>query len=334
MDALPDGYQVRPPVIEDIPQITAMWNRHNIALTGEASHSEAMLQSIFSYPMLDMARDYRLVFDADGQLIASVGVWTREPYVENSIRFRDDPNASTSAIRNYLFKWAHQRAEKQLDEAPDDALVVTSVWTISQDEALQTTLQSLGYEEKRQFIRMVIDVEDAELPAPDFPSGITMASYAERPDMYILHHAVDEAFRDHWGYVEEPLDKIITEWEHWLTTTPHVDYEALWLAMDGDEIAGMSLCLPRLEEDHDMAYVDTLGVRPKWRRQGLGLAMLHYSFQKLQGYGAKRVALDVDADSLTGATRLYERAGMKVERVKHIWEYVLRDGRDYRTQSA
>jgi hypothetical protein len=41
--------------------------------------------------------------------------------------------------------------------------------------------------------------------------------------------------------------------------------------------------------------------------------------------------LGVDAQSLTGATRLYERAGMRVVRESREYELLIRDGRDLRT---
>jgi hypothetical protein len=43
------------------------------------------------------------------------------------------------------------------------------------------------------------------------------------------------------------------------------------------------------------------------------------------------VALGVDAESLTGATRLYERAGMRVDRVYELSIRVLREGESLET---
>jgi hypothetical protein len=48
--------------------------------------------------------------------------------------------------------------------------------------------------------------------------------------------------------------------------------------------------------------------------------------------GRRRVSLGVDAQSLTGATRLYERAGMHPERRHVFYEKVLRDGVDLATR--
>ena len=53
-------------------------------------------------------------------------------------------------------------------------------------------------------------------------------------------------------------------------------------------------------------------------------------FAELFGRGKHRIALHVDSQSLTGATRLYERAGMHVVRESHSYELVLREGREIR----
>jgi hypothetical protein len=45
------------------------------------------------------------------------------------------------------------------------------------------------------------------------------------------------------------------------------------------------------------------------------------------------VGLGVDATSLTGATRLYEKAGMHVQRKSVTYEKMLRAGRDLTTQT-
>ncbi len=55
-------------------------------------------------------------------------------------------------------------------------------------------------------------------------------------------------------------------------------------------------------------------MRRPWRRQGLGEALLLRSFQAFRERGYTRGTLGVDASSPTGATRLYERAGMRIYR--------------------
>ena len=101
----------------------------------------------------------------------------------------------------------------------------------------------------------------------------------------------------------------------------------------GDDVAGMALCAPTLGDDPDMGFVETLGVRHPWRRRGLALALLHHSFGEFHRRGHKRVSLGVDAGSLTGATRLCEKAGMHTERQIATYEMELRPGKEVGTHS-
>jgi ribosomal protein S18 acetylase RimI-like enzyme len=60
--------------------------------------------------------------------------------------------------------------------------------------------------------------------------------------------------------------------------------------------------------------VNVLGVRPPWRRQGLGRALLLQAFAEFRARGKRGAGLGVDGLNTTGAMRLYEQAGMDVAR--------------------
>lgn len=74
----------------------------------------------------------------------------------------------------------------------------------------------------------------------------------------------------------------------------------------GDEVAGFSINQYRM----DIGWIHILGVRPVWRTKELGLALLYRSFGEFYRRGTKSIGLGVDASNLTGATRLYQKAGM------------------------
>jgi ribosomal protein S18 acetylase RimI-like enzyme len=74
-------------------------------------------------------------------------------------------------------------------------------------------------------------------------------------------------------------------------------------------------------------YIASLGVLRSYRGRGLGLALLRHGIATLFARGRRRVTLHVDSESLTGATRLYERAGMSVVRTSVAFERELRPGR-------
>jgi ribosomal protein S18 acetylase RimI-like enzyme len=63
------------------------------------------------------------------------------------------------------------------------------------------------------------------------------------------------------------------------------------------------------------------------------MALLLHSFGEFYRRGIHKVALGVDAQSLTGATRLYERAGMHIVRQYARYEKELRPGVELSTQA-
>jgi ribosomal protein S18 acetylase RimI-like enzyme len=74
--------------------------------------------------------------------------------------------------------------------------------------------------------------------------------------------------------------------------------------------------------DHEpgLGWIRILGVLPEYRRRGLGQALLRHSFGEFARRGANAVGLGVDAENPTGAVRVYERAGMRVERTNLLFE--------------
>jgi ribosomal protein S18 acetylase RimI-like enzyme len=123
-----------------------------------------------------------------------------------------------------------------------------------------------------------------------------------------------------------PLEESYEEWAHWSVEREGFDPTLWYLARAGGEIAGFVLCRVS-DTDSDCGWVSVLGVRRPWRRRGLGEALLRHSFHEFRARGLSRAALGVDASSPTGATRLYERAGMGVYRETVFYERRLERGR-------
>jgi ribosomal protein S18 acetylase RimI-like enzyme len=169
-------------------------------------------------------------------------------------------------------------------------------------------------------------------PLPKWPDGINVRTLIPGQDERNVLEVQRTAFRDHWGYMDQPFEAHFERW--WFTWQNEGEFDpSLWfLAMDGEIIAGISLCKLNPAGDQDTGWVSTLGVRREYRRKGLGMALLLHSFQVFYQLGKARVGLGVDASSLTGATRLYQKAGMSVVMQIDIYEKELRPGRDLATR--
>jgi len=187
-------------------------------------------------------------------------------------------------------------------------------------------LLAAGYRIARHNFRMVIELEGPP-SRPAIPEGISIRPFVRDQEGRALIRALREAFRDNWGYVDRGLEMEYERWMHILDRDPDCDPAPFWfIAVDGEEIAGLALCHPEMSEDPEMAWVYVVGVRPAWRRRGIALALLQHSFGVLYQWGKRRVSLEVDAENPTGATRLYEKAGMQVERRHETFEKELRPG--------
>jgi mycothiol synthase len=117
-------------------------------------------------------------------------------------------------------------------------------------------------------------------------------------------------------------------WKHRKFERPDFDASLWFLAYEGEQIAGGALC-----SSHDeQGWVDALGILRPWRRKGLGMALLQHAFSEFYRRGLSKAGLGVDSQNLTGATRLYKRAGMYVKRENINFEKELRAGVELSTQ--
>jgi ribosomal protein S18 acetylase RimI-like enzyme len=115
----------------------------------------------------------------------------------------------------------------------------------------------------------------------------------------------------------------------------HADFDPTlwWHLYEGDEMIANLWCNNNHEGDKTVGYVQSLGVRKPWRGKGLGRNLLLHSFGEFYRRGQRGAALDVDAHSLTGATRLYESVGMAETHRNAVYLKELRAGEDLATRS-
>ena len=162
-----------------------------------------------------------------------------------------------------------------------------------------------GFELVRYFWRMEIYPGEEPL-RPDPPDGFSIRAYEPGTDDEVLHAMHQEAFAEHWEFNPRPLES----WLRWRTTRSDYLPELWQLAFHGEELAGAALGFGQ----SGLGWILDLAVAPKWRKRGLGLALLQRSFHELYKRGFTQIGLEVDSENETGATRLYERAGMRVTR--------------------
>lgn len=245
------------------------------------------------------------VADESGRLLGAGSLRKRGPFtIADAIV---DPAEHGRGIGSMLLEWC----ERKTAEA---GLESVRAATTSENADGKALLEGRGYRYIRSFYRMTVDLEEAP-PPPVWPDGFSFAlePAAERE----IFETLEEAFEDHWGH--EPRT-----FEEWIRQNgPLTDRLCYLVRADDGTPAAAQVCD---EERFGTAWVSILGVRKAFRRHGLGEALLREAFHDFYARGRARVALGVDAENTTGATRLYERVGMTVELQDDAYEKVL--GRD------
>lgn len=283
---------LRPPRDDDFAAILELMNRHQIAAFGEADVVADELRTWFATPTLDPNRDVRLL-ERSGRLVGYVDTERAEATDRWWSDVKVDPEVDIDTVLPELIEWLDQRTGSG----------ILRVWTAAEDARVVDAYARLGFAPHRHSYRMELSL-DGDERVPSWPNGIRVREFV--PDDV---ERVYEANIEVWLDASDPIEESFDEWRRWTTEREGFD-PALWfLAFAGDELAGFSLCRQD-DTDSNAGYVALLGVRRPWRRKGLGEALLLHSFDAFRERGYARATLGVDASSPTGATRLYERAGM------------------------
>jgi mycothiol synthase len=320
---LPRGFVARHPVMDDAEAVARLARICEIELYGEAETTLDDVLTEWQDPTYNLATDAWIVLSPEGKIVGANGVFHRE-HVRIYTGADVHPDYRNRGIGTYLLQQAEARAYQHVMEAASGIRVTLNTGASSKNIAAQRLLEKHGFKQVRTFWRMKIELKEVP-PAPTWSAGITVRTFTPGMERAVFE-ADEEAFQDHWGHIPGQFE----EWEHWTLKREGFDPSLWFLAMDGDEIAGFSLCK---DEKEAGGWVHVLGVRRPWRRRGVGLALLHHAFGEFYRRSIRNVYLGVDSQNLTGATRLYERAGMHVVRRNFSYEKELRAGRELSTQS-
>ena len=298
-------------MISSPPELTPRAARHDDAepLAGLVAALADRLGVRIDFGVDDIRDDFRTTdlerdawaWERDGRLAAFGNIRSRgETFFANGFVHPDYLGRGLgTAILGVIETRARERGATKLENG-----------MLAADRRGVALLEANGYRDVRHYFKMTISME-APPPEPEWPEGLAPRPF-EREHVRAFYAADDEAFADERGYVPEPFEEFVER----RLERPGFDPE-LWTAVwDGGEIAATLIA----DQRFGAGWIAGLAVRRPWRRRGLGLALLLRSFGQFYDRGERRVALSVDSDNPSGATRLYERAGMRVEREEVLYE--------------
>lgn len=318
---LPQGFQLRRPGMDDLKPVHHLIELYDVAEFGGQEITLEDMQTFWTTPTFHLDTGAWVVEASDGLVVAYADVEQNE-HARLHTFVRVHPEYQDIGIGEYLYELAGEWAAQQIPLATPEVRITLSTFA-GGSEATRHLIESQGFREIRRSWRMEIDMN--ELPsAPQWPENVTLRTFVPGQDEWATFKAVDTAFEDHFGHMPGNFE----EWKHWTLEREGFDPTLFFLAFDGEQLAGCSLCSYELGD----GWVNTLAVLRPWRKQGLGMALLLHSFREFYQRGKRKVGLGVDSQNLTGATRLYQRAGMHVAREHITYEKELRAGIELSTQ--
>lgn len=219
------------------------------------------------------------------------------------------------------------------------------------DPRQQRWLTGAGYHQARTWWQMSRPVVAEEAGTGAFPApkpGVSVRRIAleadglpSQDDLRTVHDVLESSFADHFNSHQETFDEFLSRlregpghrWDHW------------WVAeiaegeADADHRADAD---HHAEADHRAAgavvssvippaltssgapqpagsYIDYIGVLSTARGRGVAKALLRAVIVDAALRGRDRVALEVDADSPTGADRLYSSMGWTTSYITQSW---------------
>ena len=251
-------------------------------------------------PRFDLSRDSQLYFSGD-RLVAFGEVWEKEPGGVHEVFCSVDPGHLGLGLGSALIDWSEERV----------ATATIHNFISGSNETARGMLEARGYVVVRHFWHMQIELEGRDF-RPEPPTGIEIRPIAGEADARSVHAVVMEAFAKHWGHVQEPFD----DW--WPAFAGRSDFDESLVLLAEDDQGPVGALTGQKGDGY--GWVRDLGVSPRARGRGVGAALLEQSFAAFAERDYPKVILNVDAGNETGATRLYERVGMRQMRQFDCYE--------------
>ena len=262
-------------------------------------------------PKTDLASDTRVAVAADGTFLASV-------WIDLSLRqgLKHRAYVITTALAGHgtleveAIDWAEAQVRGRFAAIDDDLPKVIRTFAEANSTDRIARYESRGYPVVRYFVDMARPLTEP-FPDPVLPVGVELQAWSDRwlPSSFAAHA---EAFGDHWGSLPPSWD----EWQH-RASWPGCRLDLSYVAVAEGEV--VAYCMNGVyPQDWEVigrkdGWIDVLGTRRAWRKQGLASALLNASFRSFADEGLDAASIGVDAANPTGAFHLYESLGFRAE---------------------
>lgn len=310
----------------DIPDVWKLFQTINRVDDNDYYETKADLENQYDDPLGDPLRDARVIRTLSGRLAAFARILTfSKPSKENVAYLACDiaPEARAQGLEQECLEWMQERATERLAEiakANEAEEMPRALRVEFPDTAVEWLALYRGrdYRHIRSVFQMQRDLRD---PIPEIapPAEFILRTYDDDLDEP-LRLARNAAFRDHWGSQQISRET----WRANFTQVSDFNRDATLAIMDGERVAAYIICYDNTVDNERRGlrrgYVGNLGTRREYRGRGFASFLLAETMRRFRASGFDYLGLDVDAENLTGALRLYEGLGFKAYRTKVVLE--------------
>ena len=219
-----------------------------------------------------------------------------------------DPVYGGRGLGTALLAWNEARL-REIAADHDAPTKIVQAFVNDANEAATALVRGAGYEPGTYMAEMVRPSVD-DLPDHLLPERLEIRPVREE-DIRTIWEADVEAFRDHWGFVEQ-TDEDFERFLAW----PYHD-PTLWkIAWDDEGVAGQVKSFINTAENEahgrQRGWTEAISTSSRWRRRGVAKALIVESIRELAARGMTEVALGVHTENPNGAYQLYESLGYEV----------------------
>jgi len=330
-ERLPDGWQVGTPDPDDrgdVERLTELLRAHERDGRGWAgAGKEDVLVEVSDRGL--RTRQNVVVRDETGRIRAWGSVHDRAGgrmlfvhVVERGIEER-----LGRACSDLLIEWAAGQA-REVGAARGLAVQQIDTGAFADDERQHRWLAAGGFTKVRTWWQMKRPVTPDEVGLVPDPASWQLDEVQVRlvekgvdgkpvdADLRKVHDVLEAAFTDHFNSKPETFDEFL----HRLREDPGHRWDHWWLAeLDGTPVGALVATVSESTGGPDGSYVDYIGVIGLARGRGVAKGLLRTVIADAAARGRDRVGLEVDADSPTGADRLYRGMGWETSYVTESW---------------
>lgn len=280
--------------------------------------SQAQIEKWLDNPTnLDLAADL-LFAEVSGSVVAyTEGGWEQDNDGGRNYTVWGEvhPDWRRRGLGTALLRWIEERQRRIAVGHPEVEKRLES-WSGEAELGRLALLEAHGYHIVRYDYEMERPNLDDIQPLP-FPAGIELRPALEEHLRDIWRTEI-EVFRDHWGAIDDSEASFERK-----RTDPLRDMRLWVVAWHGDEIVGQVLNRIDHKANAELGikrgWVNSVGVRRPWRRQGIARALVAESLRVLRDAGMTSAGLGVDAENPHGALGVYEVSGFQVARTDRVY---------------